>query len=125
MVWVHSNLDQKTDKKWHVTPSALTLYQSFSGTVVNPPPPLECHVLFELPLCPKVNYIIFLLLTYPSFVMTFVNFGTLDHEEESVLVLAQHFDRHLRHLRQARLALQRVVHLALVLILHVVPTEQT
>ncbi len=62
---------------------------------------------------------------YPSFVMSFVNFGSLDHEEEPVLVLAQHLDRHLRHLRQARLARQRVVHLTLELVLHVVPTEQT
>ena len=62
--------------------------------------------------------------TYSSFVMSLVNLGTFDHEEEPILVLAQHLDRHPRHLRQARLARERVVQLALVLVLHVIPAEQ-
>ena len=57
--------------------------------------------------------------------MALVDLGSFYHEEESIFVLGQHLDRDFRHLRKTRLAGERVVGLPLVLVLHVVPAEQT
>ena len=58
--------------------------------------------------------------------MCHVNFSALNHQEESVLALSQHFDGDLGHLGQTRLFAVLIGSiLALKLVLHVIPVEKS